>query len=115
EFDKTNRAYFDELQEVLGDEMESYSNLFMSKEEIEASISEIKETLADYELKNAEVFSTQISEISDRGAMLKIKKALEDARSLYNVIRLTGEYDLLEKLDFRQLGRLRIMAIDHLA
>ncbi|ASV29724.1 type I restriction endonuclease subunit R [Maribacter cobaltidurans] len=115
EFDKTNRAYFDELQEVLGDEMESYSNLFMSKEEIEVNISEIKETLADYELKNAEIFSSQISEIRDRGIMLKIKKALEDARSLYNVIRLTGEYDLLEKLDFRQLGRLRIMAIDHLA
>ena len=115
EFDKTNRAYFDELQEVLGDEMESYSNLFMSKEEIEANILEIKEALADYELKNAEIFSSQISEVSDRATMLNIKKTLEDARALYNVIRLTGEYDLLEKLDFRQLGRLRIMAIDHLS
>lgn len=114
EFDKTNKAYFDELQEALGDEMESYSNLFMSKEEIEETIGEIKMTLADYELKNAEVFSQQISRISDRKTMLEIRKALEDARSLYNVIRLVGEYELLDKLDFKQLGRLRIEATNHL-
>src|SRR5699024_11054036 len=28
EFNKTNKAYFDELQSELGDEMEHYSNLF---------------------------------------------------------------------------------------
>lgn len=31
EFDATNRAYFDELQAELGDEMEFYSDLFKSK------------------------------------------------------------------------------------
>src|SRR5690606_15321297 len=51
EFDKTNKAYFDELQEVLGDEMESYSNLFMSREEMEQTILEIKEKLAKFDLK----------------------------------------------------------------
>ncbi|GFZ76024.1 DEAD/DEAH box helicase [Aquaticitalea lipolytica] len=115
EFDKTNKAYFDELQELLGDEMESYSNLFMTREEMEASIREIKETLADFDLKNAENFSSQISQISDHGEMLKIKKALEDARALYNIIRLVGEYELLEKMDFRKLGDLRIEAVNHLA
>ncbi len=38
---------------------------------------------------------------------LKLRKALEDSRSLYNIIRLVGEYDLLEELDFRQLSTLR--------
>ena len=114
EFDKTNRAYFDELQGVLGDEFESYSNLFMSKEEIETSIRDIKEVLADYDLKNAENFSSQISQISDHGEMLKIKKALEDARSLYNIIRLVGEYELLERMDFRKLNSLRIEAVNRL-
>ena len=47
EFDKTNKAYFDELQDVLGDEMESYSNLFISREEMEKNILEIKEKLAE--------------------------------------------------------------------
>ena len=107
EFDKTNRAYFDELQEVLGDEMESYSDLFMSREEMEEKIRDIKEALADFDLKNAENFSSQISAITDRGELLRIKKALEDAKSLYNIIRLVGEYELLDRLDFRKLSTLR--------
>jgi type I restriction enzyme, R subunit len=115
EFDKTNKAYFDELQGILGDEMESYSNLFMSRKEMEASIREIKEVLADYDLKNAENFSAQISKISDHGEMQQIKKALEDARSLYNIIRLVGEYELLERMDFKKLNTLRIEAVNHLS
>lgn len=115
EFDKTNRAYFDELQDVLGDELENYSNLFMSREEMEVNIQNIKEILAEFDLKNTENFSSQISQISNRGEMLKIRKALEEARSLYNVIRLVGEYELLGALNFRTLGALRIMAADRLA
>jgi len=115
EFDKTNKAYFDELQEVLGDEMESYSNLFMSREEMEQTILEIKEKLADFDLKNAENFSTQISQMQDYNTMLDIRKALDDARSLYNIIRLVGEYELLDKIDFRKLNTLRIEAENHLA
>ncbi|UOB19353.1 type I restriction endonuclease subunit R [Abyssalbus ytuae] len=108
EFDKTNKAYFDELQEALGDEMESYSNLFMSREEMETTILEIKEKLADFDLKNSAIFSRQISQIQDHATMLQIRKALDDARSLYNIIRLVGEYELLDKIDFRKLNTLRI-------
>lgn len=110
EFDKTNRAYFEELQGVLGDEMESYSNLFLSREEIETSILQIKETLADYDLRNAENFASQISQINDQEEMRQIKKALDEARSMYNMIRLVGEYELLERMDFKKLNRLRIEA-----
>jgi type I restriction enzyme R subunit len=42
EFDKTNRAYFDELQSELGDEMQHYSNIFKSSEEITSEIEQIK-------------------------------------------------------------------------
>lgn len=114
EFDKTNRAYFDELQDVLGDEMESYSDLFMSREEMEHKISNIKEALADFDLKNAENFSSQISAIHDRSELLRIKKALEDAKSLCNIIRLVGEYELLDRLDFRKLNTLRNDATNRL-
>ena len=31
--------------------------------------------------------------------MLEIKKALENARSLYNLMRLMGHYELVEKLE----------------
>ena len=115
EFDATNKAYFDELQAELGDEMEFYSNLFKSKEEIEEEISEIKEILFHYDTENAEIFSQQISQIQDRNIVLKIKKALGNAKSLYNLIRLFGHFDLLEKVDFKKLSQLYREAENHLA
>ena len=115
EFDKTNKAYFDELQGVLEGEMENYTNLFMSRQNMEIAIRGIKEELADYDLKNAENFSSQIQQIQDVAEMQRIKKALEDARALYNIIRFLGEYELLEQMDFRKLGSLHIEATNHLA
>ena len=106
EFDKTNKAYFDELQGELGDEMQHYSNLFKSPAEIEIEIKEIKEKLWQYNTNNAEIFSQQISQIEDRKTVLDIKKALEAAKNLYNLIRLYGHYDLLDKVDFKKLNQL---------
>ena len=106
EFDATNKAYFDELQLELGDEMKTYSGLFASKEEIEQDIQEIKEMLYHYDLINAENFSQQINQIEDRKVILELKKALEKARNLYNIIRLQGHYELLGKIDFKKLNEL---------
>lgn len=114
EFDKTNKAYFEELQGELGDEMQHYSNIFKSKEEIEEEIKDIKETLFHYDLHNAEIFSQQISQIEDRKTVLEIKKSLENAKNLYNLIRLYGHYDLLEKVDFKKLNDLYHEAARHL-
>jgi type I restriction enzyme, R subunit len=115
EFDATNKAYFDELQAELGDEMQGYSSLFKSKEEIEEELKDIKEKLFHFDLKNAEVFSQQISEIEDRKQVLEIKKALESAKNLYNEIRHEGHFDLLEKIDFQKLNQLYQEASRHLA
>ncbi|PIB34872.1 restriction endonuclease subunit R [Reichenbachiella sp. 5M10] len=115
EFDKTNKAYFDELQSELGDEMEHYSNLFKSQEEIEEEIHQIKDALFHFDTLNAEVFSQQITQIQDRKQMLEITKALNAAKSLYNLIRLSGNYQLLEKLDFKKLTVLSREANNHLA
>lgn len=104
EFDATNAAYLKELNEDLGDEMEHYSNLFKSKEEIAADIESIKDILFEFNTENAEIFAQQISRITDRQQMQEIKKALGMARSLYNLIRLLGHYDLLEKIDFQKLA-----------
>lgn len=114
EFDKTNKAYFEELQGELGDEMQHYSNIFKSKEEIEEEIKDIKENLFHYDLNNAEIFSQQISQIEDRKTVLEIKKSLENAKNLYNLIRLYGHYDLLEKVDFKKLNDLYNEAARHL-
>jgi type I restriction enzyme R subunit len=109
-FDKTNRMYFDELQAELGDEMQHYSNLFKSKEEINQDIAEIREYLFHFDIKNAENFSLQINEIKDKKDLLAIIKALRNAKELKNIIRLGDHEDLLKKLDFYKLNQLLSVA-----
>ena len=106
EFDATNRAYFEELQAELGDEMALYSDLFKSQEEIEQEIDQIKDVLFRFDTENAEIFSGQISQIQDRETVLALKKALENAKSLYNIIRMQGDFELLNQLDFAKLNLL---------
>ena len=115
EFEKTNQDYFKELQSELGDEMEHYSNLFKSQEEIEQEIQEIKEILFHFDTSNLEAFSEQISQIDSRPEILKIAKALNNAKSLYNLIRMKGDYELLEKLEFQKLTVLSREANNRLA
>lgn len=114
EFDITNRAYFDELQGELGNEFESYSELFLSKEEILWEIENIKDKLFQFDLHNAELFSRQISEIQDKKQILEIKKALTNAKNIYNIIRLLGYHELLNKIDFRKLSTLYTEVNNHL-
>jgi type I restriction enzyme R subunit len=115
EFDKTNQDYFNELQSELGDEMEHYSNIFKSQEEINSEIKEIKEVLFHFDTMNAEIFSHQITQINDRSEILKITRVLNNAKSLYNLIRLSGNYELLEQLDFHKLSVLSRDANNRLA
>jgi type I restriction enzyme R subunit len=114
EFDETNRAYFEELQAELGDELEHYSHLFKSAEEITQEIEQIKDILFRFDTTNAEIFSQQIGRIQDRDVLLALKKALADARSLYNLIRLQGEYEFLKELDFQKLNQLYRETCNHL-
>ncbi|MGI2098399.1 type I restriction endonuclease subunit R [Shewanella glacialipiscicola] len=114
EFDATNKAYFDELQSELGNEMEHYSHLFKSQEEIKQEIEHIKDVLFRFDTENMEEFCNQISQIQDRDTVLALKKALADARSLYNLIRLQGDYESLADLDFAKLNVLYRETCNHL-
>lgn len=114
EFDATNKAYFDELQSELGDEMEHYSQLFKSQQEIQQEIEQIKDVLFRFDTGNLEEFCNQLGQIQDRDTVLALKKALADARSLYNLIRLQGEYDFLDELDFAKLNILYRETSNHL-
>lgn len=106
EFDKTNRAYWDELSNELGDEIGSYSQLFKTAEEIEQEIVDIKNALFDFDTENAEEFCSQISQIEDKKQLLALKKALQTAKELYNILRLQGSHEFLEHLDFDKLNLL---------
>lgn len=109
-FDRTNRLYFDELQEQLGDEVELYSNLFKSPEEIKLEIVQIREVLFQFDTQNKEIFSQQIAEITDKSHLLEIVKSLRTAKELKNLIALNG-YEGLEGLaDFDTWNRLLTVA-----
>ena len=114
EFDKTNKAYFEELQLELGDELDKYSEIFLSPEEVVLQIKEIEDALFSFDTENAEIFSQQVSLIEDADEMLLIKNALSNAKDLYNTIRLMGYTELIEKLDFKNLSILYKEAENHL-
>ena len=108
EFDKANQAYWNELQQELGDVTQLYSSLFKTEEDIKKDILQIKDVLWNYNTENLETFSSQITDINDKSILLEIKKALNNSKELYNLIKLFGYDDLLEKLDFHKLRKLAI-------
>lgn len=110
EFDATNKAYFEELNREYGknidgeNDQDIFGSLFKTQDEIENEISEIKEKLFSYDIENAEIFTQQINKIDDREKMLELKKILENARNLYNIVKLLGHHELFKKIDFRKLN-----------
>lgn len=115
EFKITNDNYFQELQSELGDEMQNYSNLFKTREEIQEDKSRIKEFLFQYDTRNAENFSDQIIQISDKKRLQDIINILSSAKELRNIIRLQGDDDLLNGIDFFKLNQLLKVVQDRLA
>lgn len=99
EFDKTNKAYFEELQAELGDEIANYSEIFKSKEEIEKDLNNIKNQLFLYNTDNMVAFIEQINGIDDKRQLLDLRTALTDYKVLYNLIRLFGYDDLYIHFD----------------
>jgi type I restriction enzyme R subunit len=114
EFEVTNSAYFAELKNELGDELANYSNLFITREEIEEAVTQIRSDLFIYNLDNAEVFSKQISSINDKKVMRSIIASLDSGRNLYNLIRLMNFEDLVTILDFKKINLLLTEVTNHL-
>lgn len=96
EFDKTNKAYFDELQIELGDTFEQYSNIFKTSEEIKEDLNYVRDKLFMYDVSNAELFSQQISALDDKDELLTLRHALTLYTELYNLAKLHGYDDLSE-------------------
>lgn len=106
EFDKTNKAYFDELQAELGDEFKQYDNIFKTQEEIQHDLQLISEKLFLYNTDNAEVFSQQISALDDKAELLELRHALELYKELYNTARLFGYDELSDKFSLDNISAL---------
>lgn len=106
EFDKTNKAYFEELQAELGDEFQQYANIFKSQEEIVADLETIKERLFPYDTDNAEVFSQQISAMDDKQELLELRHALELYKELHNLAKLFDYGEIADQFDIEKIAAL---------
>ncbi len=106
EFDKTNEAYFRELQAELGDEFQRYRDIFKSKEEIEQDIQAIQDKLFMYATDNAELFSQQITALDDKQELLDLRQALDTYKELINIIQLFGYEELAQKFKMENLHAL---------
>ena len=103
EFDKTNKAYFEELQSELGDEFEKYRNIFKSQEEIEQDLKSIQDKLFLYATDNVELFSQQITALDDKSELLSLRQALDTYKELLNIMKLFGYDELAKKFSMERL------------
>ena len=103
EFDKTNEAYFRELQAELGDEFERYRDIFKSQEEIEQDLQAIQDKLFMYATDNAELFSQQITALDDKKELLDLRKLLDTYKELFNIIKLFGYEELAQRFSINTL------------
>lgn len=103
EFDKTNKAYFEELQSELGDEFEKYRNIFKSQEEIEQDLKSIQDKLFLYATDNAELFSQQITALDDKSELLSLRQALDAYKELLNIMKLFDYDELAKKFSMERL------------
>lgn len=106
EFDKTNEAYFRELQAELGDEFERYRDIFKSQEEIEQDLQAIQDKLFMYSTDNAELFSQQITALDDKQELIEIRRALDTYKELFNIIKLFGYDELAQRFSMENLHAL---------
>ena len=105
EFDRTNAAYFNELQQQLGEDFKNYSNIFLSQEEIEKSIKDIENKLFEYDSENLEIFSQQINELEKKN-LIDLKKIMITYKDLYNVIKAFGYNDLLGRIKIDRVSKM---------
>lgn len=118
EFDKTNRAYFDELNREYntgegGDDLQNvFGSLFVSSEEIESQIDEAMGVLIDYPIENKEYFSESVRSVDEKNELLALRKALRSLQESFNVARLLGYDEILGKIDIQDIS-LFMKEVDH--
>lgn len=105
EFDKTNQIYLNELQEELGEDFEHYSSIFVSSEDAEKRIEEIKDKLFLFDFSNKEILSSQISSLEKKD-LINLRRLVRDYKDLYNIIKSLNYSDLIEKVDISSVDNM---------
>ena len=118
EFDKTNHAYFEELNREYQDSGEDfdkiYGSLFVPVEEIEKNLDQAELVLAEYDTNNLENFSRQIDNIPKKGELTELAKTLRKLKEDYNIARLLSYDDLVNKIKAKDVSKLLSIVQDRI-
>lgn len=110
EFDKTNRAYFEELNREYEDSGEDFKNiygsLFVPVEDIEKNLQSAELVLAEYDTNNLENFTNQISNEPKKSELIELARTLRELKEDYNVARLLSYDDLVQKIKAKDVSQL---------
>lgn len=99
-FEETNEEYlrelsrFDNLTDNGTNSIGTFAQIIEDKQVIINKLNEVKEILFDYTTDNLEIFCQEISDIEDKGKLLELKRALEEAKDFYNIVRTFGDNEL---------------------
>lgn len=106
-FEETNEEYlrelskFDNLTENGTNSISTFAQIIEDKQTIINKLHEVKEVLFHYTTDNLETFCQEISNIENKDDLLQLKRALEEAKDFYNIVRTFGDDEL--KGLFKQL------------
>lgn len=121
EFDKTNHAYFEELnqeynKDTTDEDLKSiYGSLFVPSTEIEASLKNAEIVLAEYTTDNLEQFSKEINETPEKKDLLELAKTLKELKQYYNIGRLMGYTDLTDKIKDLEVAKMLTIVNNRIA
>jgi len=103
EFNKTNKAYLQELKLELGEDFDTYQKIFKTPEEIEQDLFFVKDKLSKFSTDNAEQFRLEIQH-EDKKVLLELRRAIELYRECYNLAENYGYYNL--NFDIKKISSL---------
>lgn len=112
-FEDTNRAYLLELNrfndpDETGDDSgkDAFATILEDPEVLIERIETARQHLFNYDLTNAEIFSSQISAIEDKIELIELRKSLLSIRESFNIARTFGDDALKTEMEALKIDRL---------
>ena len=112
-FDETNEAYLQELNRFNdveetgeGNNTDTFTQVIEDKEEIINQMKQVRQVLFNYSYDNAEDFSSEISAEEDKAILLDLKRALESAKNMANIVRTFGDEGMKEQFSKLEITKL---------
>ncbi len=115
-FKETNEAYLAELSKFndpdevgAGNEVNLLGQIIEDPEELIERAKTASQVLFSFTLDNAEIFSSEISEINDKKELIEIKNALIEIRDCYYIVRSFGDDELKAKFNRYDIYKIKGM------